>query len=531
MKKSRRQKYTYVPNDSIENVITTNSSFSGDELLDGVYLKGRKKFKQGGKTIKKMSNAAVARKIMELDAKTWEDLDIQSGSQLREDKKLQQQYIDRMAEADKLMARAKDKKAVMDILEDENYHSAWGYFNFGGKALYYADGGQTPSRRMRTINQRAAEMVGQEVWDDLSVDDQADLVADYVADGILAVPLADGGHMVRTRPRSELMPTIRKRGDEYIVYSRTHGIHTFDSKEKAENFIKEVKKDMMMLAANLDEDFYGYITSAPNPTMKPDRPANMAKGAEVADADSFVVTYEMNGKKKEKTFDNKEVADAYVELLGEDDDVTKVEIKSVKPKKAATPSINLFAAPAASAPKKKTTKDRTDVPVKGIADSIARFDELKEIIKNAEAEQKLIDGKLKEIGRDTFLEMYQDEGYRPKNFNMVDGDESIMYVMSDNYKGSRGGVSTEKADMLEPYGVLESTTTYTINPDVLNKPGVAEAISKMIMQSKVLTEEDKLELIKAETKTVVKKGTIDRLLQFDNPAMIFDLIEPVVSLR
>jgi hypothetical protein len=85
--------------------------------------------------------------------------------------------------------------------------------------------------------------------------------------------------------------------------------------------------------------------------------------------------------------------------------------------------------------------------------------------------------------------------------------------------------------MLEPYGVLESTTTYTINADVLNKPGVAEAISKMIMQSKVLTEEDKLSLIKAETKTVVKKGTIDRLLQFDNPAMIFDLIEPVVSLK
>jgi hypothetical protein len=522
MKKSRRQKYTYVPNESIENVITTNSSFSGEELLDGVYIKGRKKFKHGGKTIKKMSNAAVARKIMELDAKTWEDLDIQSGSQLREDKKLQQKYIDRMAEADKLMARAKDKNAVLDILEDENYHSAWGYFSYGGKALY-ADGGQTPSRRMRTINQRASEMVGQEVWDDLSVDDQADLVADYVADGVLAVPLADGGYMVRKRPMGELMPTIRKRGEEFIVYSRTHGIHTFDSKEKAENFIKEVKKDMMMLTANLDEDFYGYAKGG----------QMMAKGAEVADAESFVVTYEMNGKKKEKTFDNKEVADAYVELLGEDEDVTKVEIKSGKSKKAsaATPSVNLFAAPSAAAKPKKTTKDKVDVPIKGLASTIARFDELKEIIKNAEAEKEILDGKLKEIGKDNFLQMYEDEGFRPKNFNMVDGDESVLYVMSDNYKGSRYGVSTEKAQMLEPYGVLESTTTYTINADVLNKPGVAEAISKMIMQSKVLTEEDKLSLIKAETKTVVKKGTIDRLLQFDNPAMIFDLIEPVVSLK
>ena len=263
----------------------------------------------------------------------------------------------------------------------------------------------------------------------------------------------------------------------------------------------------------------------------------MADGAEVADA-KYVITYELDGKKKEKLFDDKDKAESFMELMGSEDDVTNMKLTEKKPAKAkkaepAAAPVNLFAKPAIGQAKPaKKPSDRQDVPVKGIGPAIARYDALKEIIKNAEAEKELLDGQIKEVGRDKFLEMYKDEGFRPKNFNIVDGGEKILYVTSDTYQGSRYGLSPEKISLLEQYDdILESETTYTINAKVLNKPGVAEAISKMIMSSKILTDEDKAELIQAETKTVVRKGTIDRLLQYPDPAVIFDLIDPTVSLR
>lgn len=461
--KKRREKYTYVPNESIENVVTTNSSFSGDDLLDGVYLKGRKKFKKGG-AVKKMSDRMVADKIMEMDAKAWEDLDIQSGSQLRENKELQRKYLDRMLGADKVIARAKNPSRVMDILEDENYHSAWGTLYTKGKTPYpvFAEGGEMRKLRHRAINRRAEELVGDDAWDSLSTEDQAELASELVAEGVLAVPVLEHGGM-------------------------THG-------------------------------------------------ESAADGAEVADA-KFVVTYEIGGKKKEKAFEDKDKAESFMDLMGDDDDVTNMKLtekKAAKGKKepAAAP-INLFAKPGVGQAKpSKKPSDRLDVPVKGLGPAIARYDELKALIKNAEAEQEILDGQIKEVGRDKFLEIYKDEGYRPKNFNLVDGTEKILYVTADIYQGSRSGLSPEKIAILEQYDdILESQTTYTINPKILNKPGVAEAISRMIMSSKILTDEDKAELIQAETKTIVKKGTIDRLLQYPDPAVIFDLIDPTVSLK
>lgn len=462
--KKKREKYTYVPNESIENVITTNSSFSGDELLDGVYLKGRKKFKKGG-TLKKMSDRMVAEKIMEMDAKAWEDLDIQNGSQLRQSKELQRKYLDKMLQADKVLARAKNPSRVMDILEDENYHSAWGTLYTKGKTPYpvFAEGGEMRKLRHRAINRRAEELVGDEAWDSLSTEDQTELAAELVADGVLAVPILEYGGMADG-------------GDE------------------------------------------------------------MADGAEVADA-KYVVTYELDGKKKEKAFDDKEKADTFMDLMGSEDDVANMKLtekKAAKGKKAepAAAPVNLFAKPVIGQAKAKKPSDRQDVPVKGLGPAIARYDELKEIIKNAEAEKEILDGQIKEVGRDKFLEIYKDEGYRPKNFNLVDGGEKILYVTADTYQGSRFGLSPEKISILEQYDdILESQTTYTINPKILNKPGVAEAISRMIMSSKILTDEDKAELIQAETKTIVKKGTIDRLLQYPDPAVIFDLIDPTVSLK
>ena len=510
-----KSKYTYVPNRNIENVITTNSSFSGDELLDGVYLKGRKKFKDGGKVVKKMGDRAVAEKIMEMDAKAWEDLDIKSGSQLRADKDLQRKYLDRMFEADKVLARAKNPKRVMDILEDENYHSAWGTLYTKGKSPYpvFAEGGEMRKLRHRSLNRRAEELVGDEAWDSLSTEDQTELAAELVAEGVLAVPVLEDGGMMADGGKIAIF--IEKENDF------TQQVAVVENYAEAVEKVKELKEKYK------DTDIKYKVANI----------GMMADGAEVADA-KYVITYELDGKKKEKLFDDKDKAESFMELMGSEDDVTNMKLTEKKPAKAkkaepAAAPVNLFAKPAIGQAKPaKKPSDRQDVPVKGIGPAIARYDALKEIIKNAEAEKELLDGQIKEVGRDKFLEMYKDEGFRPKNFNIVDGGEKILYVTSDTYQGSRYGLSPEKISLLEQYDdILESETTYTINAKVLNKPGVAEAISKMIMSSKILTDEDKAELIQAETKTVVRKGTIDRLLQYPDPAVIFDLIDPTVSLR
>lgn len=531
--KKRREKYTYVPNESIENVVTTNSSFSGDDLLDGVYLKGRKKFKKGG-AVKKMSDRMVADKIMEMDAKAWEDLDIQSGSQLRENKELQRKYLDRMLGADKVIARAKNPSRVMDILEDENYHSAWGTLYTKGKTPYpvFAEGGEMRKLRHRAINRRAEELVGDDAWDSLSTEDQAELASELVAEGVLAVPVLEDGGMMADGGE------IHKMADDMTDAEYEKKFTTLNKKQKNkyDSLVSLGDSPKLALATVLlnkevkwDDVTIRAYTMADG--------GMMADGTEVADA-KFVVTYEIGGKKKEKAFEDKEKAESFMDLMGDDDDVTNMKLtekKAAKGKKepAAAAPINLFAKPGVGQAKpSKKPSDRLDVPVKGLGPAIARYDELKALIKNAEAEQEILDGQIKEVGRDKFLEIYKDEGYRPKNFNLVDGTEKILYVTADIYQGSRSGLSPEKIAILEQYDdILESQTTYTINPKILNKPGVAEAISRMIMSSKILTDEDKAELIQAETKTIVKKGTIDRLLQYPDPAVIFDLIDPTVSLK
>jgi hypothetical protein len=45
----KRKRYTYIPKDEIAEVRTFNDvSFETDDLLDGAYVKGRKKYARGG---------------------------------------------------------------------------------------------------------------------------------------------------------------------------------------------------------------------------------------------------------------------------------------------------------------------------------------------------------------------------------------------------------------------------------------------------------------------------------------------------
>lgn len=151
---------------------------------------------------------------------------------------------------------------------------------------------------------------------------------------------------------------------------------------------------------------------------------------------------------------------------------------------------------------------------------------MKTIINNAKAEQELIGGNLKAKGVEAYLEAYKTKGYNPDTFNLADGDEKIMFIVMDKYKK----VEPEKAAILEQFdGLLETTTTYSFNPTVLDRVG--EIVSRIIMDSKLLSDDDKANLVIEETTMVVKKGTVDRLLSYDNPEEIFELVQPIIALK
>lgn len=199
-----------------------------------------------------------------------------------------------------------------------------------------------------------------------------------------------------------------------------------------------------------------------------------------------------------------------------------------KPKKG---SVNLFSIAKQNAPEKKSAKkEKESVQVKGLAKSISRYDSLKEQIKNCEAEMEVIAGTIKQAGKEKFLEIYQNRGRKPESFNLADGEEKVLYIVQDAYKGDRSGMNEEKIALFENFPeVLETSVTYTFNPDVLNRVG--DKINQILLSSKLISDEDKKNLVIATTKTTIKKGTIERLMEFEDANMMFELIEPIVALK
>ncbi len=278
-----------------------------------------------------------------------------------------------------------------------------------------------------------------------------------------------------------------------------------------------------------------------------------AKGG-VATEGKFLVKYylkESPNEFKEKFFDDRDKAEFFFETIQDDDDIVVMPIEEMR--KSSVPAMStsvydkVIAEKAAekSAPKslfaaakpvpvtKTAAKKRERVEVNGISDLISRYDELNARIKDAEAAKSVIGGELKEIGREKFLDLYEERGFRPANFDLADGNENILLEVTDKYLK----VEPEKAAILENYdGLLEVKTTYEFNAEILEKRvsdsmTVGDVVSMLIQDSNLLSDSDKENLIKAKTTMRVPKGTIDRLLEYDNPREVFNLISPILALK
>lgn len=192
---------------------------------------------------------------------------------------------------------------------------------------------------------------------------------------------------------------------------------------------------------------------------------------------------------------------------------------------AKMPKTNLFAA---SVKIKETAKKPEKKFVKApLGNKIERFLEVKEKIKAATSELKMLEGDIKAVGKDLFLKEYRAQKSTPDNFFLQDEvGSSAMLIVQDKYTI----VDENKAEVLKGFpGLLQENVVYKMNTELVEKYG--EIISGLIMKCKQIPDEDKANLISGELSYSVAKGSIDRIMQYENPEQVFELINPVVALK
>ena len=106
-------------------------------------------------------------------------------------------------------------------------------------------------------------------------------------------------------------------------------------------------------------------------------------------------------------------------------------------------------------------------------------------------------------------------------------------MVFDKYKK----VTPEKEEILKQYDdILGIDIKYVFDNKILEKTGkngenIGDIINDLIQNSDDISEQDKENLLLVEKKVGIKKGTIDRLMDYENPEEIFQLIDVIVGLK
>lgn len=191
-----------------------------------------------------------------------------------------------------------------------------------------------------------------------------------------------------------------------------------------------------------------------------------------------------------------------------------------------TQTTNLFA----TATKVKETAKKTDkrvINAPELGNKIQRFAELKQLIDSATGELKMIEGDIKGIGKKMFMSEYKQQRSTPDNFKIQDETgNTCMLIVMDKYTI----VDETKAGILANYdGLLAENVLYKFNAELVEKYG--QVLSELILNCPAIDDMDKGNLISGDKTFSVAKGSIDRLMQYDNPEQVFELINPIIALK
>jgi hypothetical protein len=193
---------------------------------------------------------------------------------------------------------------------------------------------------------------------------------------------------------------------------------------------------------------------------------------------------------------------------------------------------NLFKA-AKSEPKASSKPQKQEVLLKDkhLERQIARLAEINAQMDSLKAEAAGLSEEVKTVSVEEFIRLYKDNGKYPGSFNLRAGESSLMVVPTDRYININEDRFNELKDI---YGeeMVEEKNTYIMDSAMVEKYG--EVISDLILKSKKISVEDKKKLIYVETSYMVRKGTINVLLEKFRNFSITTLIEdirPVFQLK
>jgi hypothetical protein len=364
--------------------------------------------------------------------------------------------------------------------------------------------------------QQAQEMVGSD-WFNMSAYDQYEFTKQMQEDGLITEKFSEGGEVKIDTPEklwNNMTTTMRMETlKEFLEMKPNDPLYDFT--------INKIRK----------LSFLPYEALAPRFQASVEQAVKMGWGgkvmAEGGVAEKVKVSFTMgDGSVVVKTYDSKADSDEGIADFMIENDVTDVKVEEEKKKSLAD---------IVKKTEKKGAKgkEKEAVDVDGYEGDIAEYKRLNEKIKMLTADKELIGGKLKSVGKEKFLELYEEKRRTPDNFLLRDGDEQILFMVQDKYIK----VTPEKEAMLDNYGkgLVETVTTYKftdlIEKKLPNGQTIGEVVVGMIMDNKMIPDMDKMNLITAEVVTRIPKGTIDRLMEYKDPAEVFTLIEPITALK
>lgn len=145
-----------------------------------------------------------------------------------------------------------------------------------------------------------------------------------------------------------------------------------------------------------------------------------------------------------------------------------------------------------AAPKKETHPVLT-VEGEDFAKKLADWNELKEVIKNKTADLKAVEGDIKSVCLDQYVEFYEKIQRNPETVKIQsEKGDRVMFVVAKKYAGA---VDEDRAtELREKYGdaIVEEKSEVVFNNDLLNK--YSEKLEALIMSADFMTEAEKEEL-------------------------------------
>lgn len=164
---------------------------------------------------------------------------------------------------------------------------------------------------------------------------------------------------------------------------------------------------------------------------------------------------------------------------------------------------------------KKDTKPVVSIKGQDFAEKLSKFLDAKEAEKNAVAEKKSLEGDIKTLALEKFIELYTSMKRNPESIKIEsEKGDKVMFVVVKKYTGS---VDEDRAaELREKYGenFVTEKSEMIMNNDLLNK--YAEQLEALIMGNDFMTDAEKEELFVQKVTYAIKDDAINEAFTAGN---------------